>query len=150
MPDATEWPNVLLLCNLLFSLPVSNGRVKSIFSATNVIKTERRATMHSNTLSDLKEIHTEGTPMSDFLPDDAIHVWWTSCRTSRRVNQTPRKAYKPLNLYLQVQPLPRLHFQHMVIFHLRVAVAVMKLMIITVLLLWMSGTSGLWMIDFQV
>ena len=51
--------------------------------------------MHTNTLSDLIEIHTEGTPMSDFLPDDAIHVWWTSCRTSRIVNQTPRKAYKP-------------------------------------------------------
>ena len=51
--------------------------------------------MHTNTLSDLIEIHTEGTPMEDFLPDDAIHLWWTSCRTSRRVNQTPRIAYKP-------------------------------------------------------
>ena len=53
VPDASKWPNVLLLCNLLFSLPVSNGRVESIFFSMNVIKTERRATMHTNTLSDL-------------------------------------------------------------------------------------------------
>ena len=58
----------------------------------NVIKTERRAT---NALSDLIKIHTEGASMADFLPDDAIQLWWTSCRTSRRINQAPRKAYKP-------------------------------------------------------
>ena len=65
--DATKWPNVLLLCNLLFSLPVFNGHFESIFSAMNVIKTEKRATMHTNTLSDLIEIHTEGTPMANFF-----------------------------------------------------------------------------------
>ena len=26
-PDATKWPSVLLLCELVFSLPFSNGRV---------------------------------------------------------------------------------------------------------------------------
>ena len=31
VPNATKRPNVLLLCNLLFSLPVSNDRVESIF-----------------------------------------------------------------------------------------------------------------------
>ena len=38
----------------------------------------------------------------------------------------------------------------MVMFHLKVAVAVMMRIIMTVLLLWMSGTSGLWMIEFYV
>ena len=65
----------MLLCNLLFSLPVSNGHVESIFSSMNVIKTERRVTMHTNTLSDLIEIHTEGASMADFLPDDAVQLW---------------------------------------------------------------------------
>ena len=87
VPDAS-------LCNLLFSLPVSNGRVESIFSSMNVIKTERRATMHTDTLSDLIEIHTEGASLADFLSDDAIQQWWISCSTSRRVNQAPRKAYR--------------------------------------------------------
>ena len=94
VPDASKWPNVLLLCSLLFSLPVSNGRVESIFSSMNVIKTERRASMHTDTLSDLLEIHTEGTSLAEFLSDDAIQIWWTNCRTSRRVNQAPRKAYR--------------------------------------------------------
>ena len=31
-PDAVRWPNVLLLCELGFSLPFSNGRVERIFS----------------------------------------------------------------------------------------------------------------------
>ena len=51
--------------------------------------------MHTNTLSDLIEIHTEGVSMADFLLDNAVQLWRTSCRTSRRVNQAPRKAYKP-------------------------------------------------------
>ena len=94
VPNASKWPNVLLLCSLLFSLPVSNGRVESIFSSMNVIKTERRASMHTDTLSDLIEIHTEGASLADFLSDDAIQIWWTNCSTSRRVNQAPRKAYR--------------------------------------------------------
>ena len=67
-----------------------------------------------------------------------------------RLQEKLTNPEKNLSLYLQVQPLSHLHFQQMVMFHLRVAVAVMKLIIITILLLWMSGTSGLWMIDFQV
>ena len=94
VPDASKWPNVLLLCSLLFSLPISNGRVESIFSSMNVIKTERRASMHTDTLSDLLEIHTEGTSLAEFLSDNAIQIWWTNCSTSRRVNQAPRKAYR--------------------------------------------------------
>ena len=31
VPDASKWPNVLLLCNLLFSIPISNGYVESFF-----------------------------------------------------------------------------------------------------------------------
>ena len=33
----------------------------------NVIKTERRASMHTDTLSDLIEIHTEGASLADFF-----------------------------------------------------------------------------------
>ena len=30
-PSASFWPNLLLLCELVFSLPFSNGRVEQIF-----------------------------------------------------------------------------------------------------------------------
>ena len=32
-PDARKWPNVLILSELAFSLPFSNGRVEQIFSS---------------------------------------------------------------------------------------------------------------------
>ena len=46
---------------------------------------------HTDTSSDLIEIHTGGTSLANYLPDDAIQLWWTACNTSRRVNQVPRK-----------------------------------------------------------
>ena len=66
IPDTSKWPNVLLLCNLLFSIPVSNGYAESIFSSINIIKTERTATMRTDTLSDLIKIHTEEISLADF------------------------------------------------------------------------------------
>ena len=59
IPDSFKWPNVLLLCELLFSLPVSNGHVESVFSSVNVIKCERRASKilkHCLTFTQ-KELH---------------------------------------------------------------------------------------------
>ena len=38
-PDSHKWPNILLLCELSFSLPFSNARVEQIFSCFKVIKT---------------------------------------------------------------------------------------------------------------
>ena len=38
-PDSHKWPNILLLCELSFSLPFSNARVEQIFSCLKVIKT---------------------------------------------------------------------------------------------------------------
>lgn len=31
-PDSSKWPNVLMVCHLLFSLPFSSGRVEREFS----------------------------------------------------------------------------------------------------------------------
>ncbi len=56
-PEAVKWPNVLVLAELLFSLPFSNGRVERIFSSMKIIKTDRRTNLHIiSTLSDLLEI----------------------------------------------------------------------------------------------
>ena len=38
-PAANSWPNLLLLCELVFSLPFSNGRVEQNFSSLKIIKT---------------------------------------------------------------------------------------------------------------
>ena len=95
VPDSSKWPNVLQLSELLFSLPFSNAHVERIFSTLKVIKTERRTQLKRQTLSDLLEIQVEGPPLAEFSPNEAVKLWWEDCQTTRRVNQAPRKDYRP-------------------------------------------------------
>ena len=94
-PDSSRWPNILMLCELLFSLPISTSRVEQLFSSLKMIKTKRQTSIHNSTLHDLLEINVEGPPLSSFNANAAIQLWWTHCCTSRRVNQNPRKEYRP-------------------------------------------------------
>ena len=96
-PDSRKWPNILVLCELAFSLPFSNSRVEQIFSSMKILKTDRRTNMQSDTLNDLMEIYVEGPPLSSFSPDSAIQLWWNDCATSRHLNQQPRKEYVQLH-----------------------------------------------------
>lgn len=91
-PDATKWPNVLLLSELLFSLPFTNTNVERAFSTMKVIKTDRRSSLNTSTLDDLMEINVEGPPAEDFSADHAVSLWWEDC--TRRPNQAPRKEYR--------------------------------------------------------
>ena len=81
----------MLSGELVFSLPFSNGQVERVFSMMNIIKTDRKTSMHTSTLSDLLEIQVEGPPLATFSPDRAVKLWWEDCKTARRVNQAPRK-----------------------------------------------------------
>ncbi len=94
-PNASRWQNVLLLCELGFSLPFSNGRVERIFSSLKLIKTDRRTRLQSSTLSDLLEILVQGPSLQNFSPKQAVDLWWSDCKTTRRINQGPRKEYRP-------------------------------------------------------
>ena len=67
-PDSNRWANVLVLCELCFSLPFSSGTVERVFSALKLIKTDRRTRLHSDTLSDLLEIQVEGASLENFSP----------------------------------------------------------------------------------
>ena len=44
-PSSSEWANSLILVELLFSLPASNGKIERVFSQRNVIKTNKRASL---------------------------------------------------------------------------------------------------------
>ena len=95
-PDAeSKWPNILQLCKLVFSLPFSNAHVERLFSTLKIIKTDRRSNLKSTTLSDLLDIQVEGPPLTSFSADRAVSLWWNDCQTTRRVNQQPRKEYRP-------------------------------------------------------
>lgn len=71
--------NILVLAELLFSLPTSNGKLERVFSQLNVIKTEKRTLLSNESLDDL-------------LPDSAIDIWWKE--KVRQPNQRGRKNYK--------------------------------------------------------
>ena len=94
-PDTSKWPNILLICQLLFSLPFSSGRVERIFSTLKVIKTDRQTRLHTSTLCDLLDISVENPELSDFSSDRVIEMWWKDCATTRRVNQSARREYRP-------------------------------------------------------
>ena len=44
---------------------------------------------------DLLEIKVEGPELGEFSASAAIDMWWKECQTTRRVNQNPRKIYRP-------------------------------------------------------
>ena len=94
-PNVEKWPSVLLLCELVFSLPFSNGRVEQIFSSLKVSKPSNRTSLQTSTLDDLLEISIEEPPLSSLSADCAIDLWRSDCRTTRRMNQTKRKPYRP-------------------------------------------------------
>ena len=66
---------------------------KSVLSL-KIIKSTNRASLAVNALDDLLEIFVEG-PLDCFSADPAVELWWSSCSTTRRVNQGPRKPYRP-------------------------------------------------------
>ena len=93
-PDSRKWPNILLLCELGFSLSFSNGRVEQIFSCLKIVKGNNRTSLNTSTLDDLLEIFVEGPPLTDFSADSAVDLWWKDCCTTRRPNQGARKPYR--------------------------------------------------------
>ena len=66
-----------------------------MFSSLKIIKTFNRTSLSVNSLDDLLEIFVEGPPLDCFSADAAVDLWWSSCCTTRRVNQGSRKPYRP-------------------------------------------------------
>ena len=93
-PDSVKWPNILLVSELLFSLPFSTAKVERLFSMLKIIKNERRTNLNVSTVNDLLEVSTEGPSLSSFSADAAIDLWWSDTSSGRRVNQKPRKEYR--------------------------------------------------------
>lgn len=83
---------VLLLAELLFSIPISNAKVERLFSLMNRIKTDSRATLGESTLNSLVRISMECPKFEEYDPTSAIHLW--ADIATRRPRQKRRKKYK--------------------------------------------------------
>ena len=51
---------------------------------TKIMKSDRRSSLHTGTLSDLLEIQVEGPPLA-FLPDRAVKLWRDDCKTTPKL-----------------------------------------------------------------
>ena len=49
-PNSVRWPNILLLCELVFSLPFTTCRVEQMFSLLRVVKIKCRTNLQTSTL----------------------------------------------------------------------------------------------------
>ena len=92
-PCSSEWANVLVLAQLLFSLPASNGKLERVFSLLGVIKVNKRSLLSNDTLDDLLLLNSDKIPLDKFDPNPAIDLWWSA--KARRPSQKSRKQYKP-------------------------------------------------------
>lgn len=93
-PDAVKWQNILLVSELLFSLPFSTAKVERFFSTLKIIKNERRTNLSCSTFNNLLEVNTEGPTLSNFSADSVVDLWWSDSSSDRRVNQKRRKEYR--------------------------------------------------------
>ena len=53
--DVKEWTNVLAIIELLFCLPMANGRLERVFSQLKLIKNDRQTCLKEDTLDRLNQ-----------------------------------------------------------------------------------------------
>ncbi len=70
-PNSSNWSNILTLVRLLFTLPVSNGKLERVFSTLKLIKVDKRSLLSNDSLDDLLVLNTDQVPMKDFEPDQS-------------------------------------------------------------------------------
>ena len=93
--DSSKWVNILALVNLLFCLPVSNGKLERAFSLLKNIKGITRTSISEDRLDELLRI-AEGPELSQWNPTSALKLWWED-KTRRAPSdaRAPRKSASP-------------------------------------------------------
>ena len=92
-PNSTDWVNVLVLAELLFSLPASNGKLEQVFSILGTVKVDKCSRLTNESLDDLLLLKSGSTPLASFNADPSINLWWSA--KARRPSQKERKEYRP-------------------------------------------------------
>ena len=82
--DSSQWSNVLAVIELLFCLPMANGRLERVFSQLKLIKTNRRTNLGEDSLDYLVRVNVEGPPLSEWDASRAFELWQHA--NIRRVN----------------------------------------------------------------
>ena len=86
-PSANNWNNILPLIELIFCLPMSNGRLERVFSTLKFLKSDRRSSLSEDRLDHLVRITVEGPPIAQWDATGAVQLWWKS-KQRRQVQDT--------------------------------------------------------------
>ena len=90
----SSWKLVLLLVELLFSLPMSNAKVERMFSLMNRIKTDSRSSLSKEVLSALIRICMEGPECADFDAISSMTLWNDVVKARRPSQKKQKREYK--------------------------------------------------------
>jgi hypothetical protein len=88
-----KWKNILLLIELLFSVPVCNAKLERLFSHLRRVKNDFRCSLGEHRLTNILRIIEEGPPLGSFDASAVVHLWQS--QKVRRPNQKRRAQYKP-------------------------------------------------------
>ncbi len=73
-----ELRNILLVFELLDTIPPTSVLCETSFSQMKLIKTARRAKLSRKSLNNLMMVKLQAPSICDFSPDDAIAKWYTT------------------------------------------------------------------------
>ncbi len=76
-PNSAEWANVLILAELLFSLPASNGKLERTFSILGTVKVDKLSRLTNESLDYLLLLKSGSTSLTSFSADPSINIWWS-------------------------------------------------------------------------
>ena len=86
-----KFPNLIHLIEILLLFPISNATVERGFSTMRRIKTDWRSRLNEETLNHLLRISSDGLPLSEFDPNPAVELFFS---TPRRPDATPYGSRK--------------------------------------------------------
>lgn len=76
--------NILHLVHILLVLPVSSAVCERGFSTQKRIKSDARASLHTDTVEDLIRISVEGPSLEDFDARESVASWFSQGQWPRR------------------------------------------------------------------
>ena len=85
-PYCSDYKNILHLVHILLVLPVSSAVCERGFSSQKRIKSDARASLHTDTVEDLIRISVEGPSLEDFDARESVANWFSQGQKARRPN----------------------------------------------------------------
>lgn len=90
--DANKRQNILTIVELLFCLPLSNGRLERLFLQLKLIKSDRRSSLGEDRLDQLLRIALDAPPLSKWDASGAVQLWWNDKTQRPPMKSTQNRA----------------------------------------------------------